>query len=51
MPGIDIWTCPPIRSVVAWPLPRYGMWFIFMPVIDASSAAKRCWPLPLPDDA
>ena len=51
VPGIAIGTVPPSRSVVAWPLPRYGTCVSCTPAIDANSAMKRCWPLPLPDDA
>ena len=30
-----ICTTPPARSETDWPLPRYGMWFIFSPAIHA----------------
>ena len=51
VPGIEAITCPARRSVVACPLPLYGTCDSCMPVIDASIAMNRCWPLPLPDDA
>jgi len=39
MPGSAL-NLPTDQIFVACPLPRYGMWFIFIPVTDASSAAK-----------
>jgi hypothetical protein len=44
-------TWPPIRSVMAWPAPLYGMWTISVLVPMASAAAARCPGVAVPDDA
>ncbi len=49
-PGIAADTWPPRRSVTAWALPLYGIWFIWMPAMEAKRAMKRCCALPLPED-
>ncbi|MNT58044.1 hypothetical protein D3C72_1954580 [compost metagenome] len=43
-----ICTCPPIRSTMAGPLPRYGMCVIRTPVASLNSSAAMCCVLPEP---
>ena len=41
-------TWPPIRSISAGLLPRYGMWVMKVPVASLNSSAAMCWVLPEP---
>ena len=41
-------TCPPSRSVIAGPLPLYGMPTMSMPAIDLKNSPVRCCDVPVP---
>ena len=46
-----ICTWPATRSTIAWPLPLYGTWMIFVAVSVMNISSARCWVLPVPEDA
>src|SRR5262249_7239554 len=49
--AMNDWICPPMRSVIAWADPLYGMCCSLMPAVDWNSSPVRCATVPFPGDA